>query len=71
MTKKKLFNTNEEDQRNFLERLTIAYAPIDEIVMQNAREIAKKEGQNTKQAHSADHKHGEGVKLAVRHLGSI
>ncbi len=73
MPKKKLFSMDEKDQRSFLERLTIAYAPIDELVMRTARETAKKEAakKDAEKTDTSDHKHGLGVRFAVRHLGSI
>lgn len=73
MTKKYLFMSETEDKRSFLEKLTVAYAPIDELVMRSARETAETEAVNSSaaDADTADRKYGLGVKFAVRHLGSI
>lgn len=72
MAKNKLYKFNAEDKRSFLEKLTVAYAPIDELVMHRAREIAKEETRNAaSEMDTSDRKHGLGVRFAVRHLGSI
>ncbi len=72
MAKNKLYISNADDKRSFLEKLTVAYAPIDELVMHRAREIAKEEVQKADpEADTSDRKHGLGVRFAVRHLGSI
>lgn len=72
MAKNKLYISNADDKRSFLEKLTVAYAPIDELVMHRAREIAREETQTAaSEADTSDRKHGLGVRFAVRHLGSI
>lgn len=68
MTKKKLYFSNAEDKRSFLEKLTVAYAPIDDLVMRRAREISK---ETTEQSDMPDHKHDHAVNFVVKHLGSI
>ena len=68
MAKKKLLIGKTADERSFLERLTIAYAPIDMHMMQSTREISC---QQSEEADTSDRKLGLGVKFAVRHLGSI
>ncbi len=72
MTKKNLLFTTEDDKRSFLEKLTVAYAPIDDLVMRSARDIkaaedkrapeGQKEQANEEKAHNI---------FAVRHLGSV
>lgn len=73
MTKKKLFTDSREDKRSFLEKLTVAYAPADDLVMYAAREIAKANAikNSEHEPDTSDRKNGLGVKFAVRHLGSI
>lgn len=68
MAKKKLFIGETANERSFLQRLTVAYAPMDTHIMQTARETAKN---GKDEADTSDHRHGLGVKFAVRHLGSI
>ncbi len=73
MTKKHLLMSDTEDKRSFLEKLTVAYAPIDELVIRSARETgdAKAVEEETKEPDTSHRKHGLGVKFAVRHLGSV
>lgn len=73
MTKKNLFMGETEDKRSFLEKLIVAYAPIDELVIRSARENgdANAAGEETDEPDTSHRKHGLGVKFAVRHLGSV
>ena len=72
MAKKKLFTGETLGERSFLQRLTVAYAPIDDHIMQTARETAKAEAEKCEdEAGTSDRRQGLGVKFAVRHLGSI
>ncbi len=68
MTKKKLFMGETADERSLLEKLTVAYAPMDDLVMQSARELAAKDAE---EPDTSLRKYGLGVKFAVKHLGSI
>ncbi|MBO6505353.1 MAG: hypothetical protein JJ850_09460 [Kordiimonadaceae bacterium] len=73
MTKKKLFMGETKDERSFLEKLTVAYAPIDDMMLRASREIAKANAvkNGAHEADTSDRKYGLGVKFAVRHLGSV
>lgn len=73
MAKKNLFMGTAKDERSFLEKLTVAYAPFDDLVMRTARETGNTAAPECTQEESdtSDRKHGLGVKFAVRHLGSI
>ena len=73
MTKKALCSNATRDTRSFLEKLLVAYAPVEDLVQRTAREIeAGKALKNSEQEpDTSDRKYGLGVKFAVRHLGSI
>lgn len=72
MSKKKLYNDSHSDQHDFFERLFVAYAPVDDLMIQAVREKKLKERIEERANGDASHrKLGLGVRFAVRHLGSI
>lgn len=73
MAKNNLFVGSEEDTRSFLEKLTIAYAPMDDLVMFKARDTVREEGKKQAKGEAKSSTQGNDVRtnFTVRHLGSI
>lgn len=68
MAKKKLSIAQENDRRSFFEKLTVAYAPMDDLIMRTTRDTAK---QAPADAELTANNQDMRPRFSVRHLGSI
>lgn len=72
MTKKKLFNWLENDGRDFLAQLTVAFGPQDETIRRAVEETRKASPKQERERDSdSDSKPLVILTRSVRHLGSV